>query len=65
MRAVVAAGKPVSAFVPHIGEQEYAVASACSKILIPPSASVALRGLSVSAAFLRSALDNLGLKPEV
>jgi hypothetical protein len=63
--AIVAAGKPVTAYVPHLGDMEMMVASRCSRIIVPPSGEVALRGLAGSTLFLRSALDKLGLEPEV
>ena len=65
MTAIVKQGKSVSAFVSHVGMQEYVVASACSKIVVPPSAVIEMRGLSFGGSFFRGALDKLGLQPEV
>lgn len=58
-------GKSVVAFLPYVGEQEYLMGSACTSIVVPPTASVNLKGFTASGVFLRKALDNIGIEPEV
>jgi Peptidase family S49 len=58
-------GKPTVAFMKSGGEKEYVLAAACEEIYIPPTAQLALRGLSVQGAFLRGVLDKVGVEPQV
>jgi len=58
-------GKWTIAYCERAGEKEYYLASAFAKIYAPPSASLSLRGFSVSGSFLRGALDKVGIEPEV
>jgi protease IV len=44
---------------------QYFLASAFEEIYAPPSASVSLRGFSVSGTFLRGALEKVGVEPEI
>lgn len=48
-----ASGKFAVAYMELGGEKEYYLASACSEVILPPSANLSLRGLSVSGTFLR------------
>lgn len=48
-----ASGKFSVAYMELGGEKEYALASACSEVYLPESASLSLRGLAVSGTFLR------------
>ena len=41
------------------GEKEYYLASAFEEVYAPPSASLSLRGISVSGTFLRTALEKV------
>lgn len=44
---------------------QYLLASAFDEVYVPPSASISLRGFSVSGTFLRGTLDKVGVEPEV
>jgi hypothetical protein len=46
-------GKFVVGYMPVGGEKEYYLASACGELYAPPSAYVALYGLTVQQTFLR------------
>ncbi len=41
------------------GEKEYFLASAFEEVYAPPSASISLRGISVSGTFLRGVLEKV------
>src|SRR4029079_6789101 len=58
-------GKPAVAFLEFTGEKEYLIASACSKILLMPSAPLDLNGLATYEVFLRGTLDKIGVYPDV
>lgn len=58
-------GKDTMAYMERGGEKEYFLATACAEIYIPPTAQLALKGLSVSGAFLRGVLDKVGVEPQV
>ena len=58
-------GKFAIAYLERAGEKEYFLASAFSEVYAPPSASLSLRGLSVSGTFVRGVLDKIGVEPEV
>ena len=58
-------GKFTVAYVERAGEKEYFLASAFDEIYAPPSASLSLRGLSVSGTFLRGVLEKIGIEPEI
>lgn len=45
-------GKFIVSYVPICGEKEYYLASACGELYVPPSAYVALYGLTVGSSFL-------------
>src|SRR6476469_3643603 len=57
-------GKPAVAFLEYAGEREYFIASACSRIVLMPSASLDLNGLAAYEVFLRGTLDKIGLYPD-
>lgn len=46
-------GKFVVGYMPVGGEKEYYLASACAELYAPPSAYVALYGLTIQQTFLR------------
>lgn len=58
-------GKFSICFMKQGGEKEYYLASAIQEVFIPPSASLSLRGFSVSGGFLRGVLDKIGVEPQV
>ena len=58
-------GKPAVAWMKRGGEKEYYLATSCEEIYVPPTAQLALRGLSVGGAFLRGVLDKIGVEPQV
>ncbi|BDA50409.1 Protease 4 [Coccomyxa sp. Obi] len=58
-------GKFSIAYMAAGGEKEYYVASACQELYVPPSGSLSLRGLAVSGTFLRSALEKVGVDPNI
>ena len=59
------AGKKVVAFTPHLDLAHYYVACAADRVIVPPSANFEVLGLRVEAIFLREALEQLGIHPEV
>ena len=65
-----ASGKPTVCFAESFGELSqsmsgYLLATACDTIFLQPSGSVGIGGVSASAVYLRSALDRLGIQPEM
>ncbi|WVZ73847.1 hypothetical protein U9M48_022105 [Paspalum notatum var. saurae] len=58
-------GKFVVGYMPICGEKEYYLACACSELYAPPSAYVALFGLTVQQTFLRGVLEKVGIEPEI
>ena len=58
-------GKFTVCYMKQAGEKEYYLASAFKEIYIPPSASLSLRGFTVSGGFLRGVLDKIGVEPQV
>ncbi|CAN6233622.1 unnamed protein product [Urochloa humidicola] len=58
-------GKFVVGYMPVCGEKEYYLASACGELYAPPSAYVALFGLTVQQTFLRGVLEKVGVEPEI
>lgn len=59
-------GKRVVAYLPHgASTLGYFVATAADQILIGPEASLDVTGFAVEAHYLRSALDRVGVEPEV
>lgn len=58
-------GKFVVCYVPICGEKEYYLASACEEVYAPPSAYVALYGLTVQSAFLGGVLEKIGVEPQI
>ncbi|XP_062222122.1 serine protease SPPA, chloroplastic isoform X2 [Phragmites australis] len=51
--------------MPVCGEKEYYLACACGELYAPPSAYVALFGLTVQQTFLRGVLEKVGVEPEI
>ncbi len=65
-----ASGKPTVCFAESFGELSqsmsgYLLATACDTIFLQPSGSVGIGGVSASAVYVRSALDRLGVQPEM
>jgi len=58
-------GRPVVAYGDRLGVAELLVASAASRLWLPPSGSLALVGLRAEAFFLRGLLERLGVEPDV
>lgn len=58
-------GKFSVIYMKQAGEKEYYLATAGTEILVPPTASLSLRGFSVSGSFLRGVLDKIGIQPQV
>ncbi|EES05594.1 hypothetical protein BDA96_04G269100 [Sorghum bicolor] len=58
-------GKFVVGYMPVCGEKEYYLACACGELYAPPSAYVALFGLTVGQTFLRGVLEKVGIEPEI
>lgn len=56
-------GKPVWVSLTGGGEREYLLASAGSRISMPPTATLELNGLSLTALFYRGAFDKFGISP--
>lgn len=60
-----ASGKWTVAYMERAGEKEYFLASAFGEIYVPPTASLSLRGMSVSGTFLRGVFEKVGVEPEI
>lgn len=60
-----ASGKFCIAYIERGGEKEYLLATACTRVVVPPTAQLSLRGFTVSGTFLRGALDKVGVQPQV
>ncbi|XP_009415541.2 serine protease SPPA, chloroplastic isoform X1 [Musa acuminata AAA Group] len=58
-------GKFIISYLPECREKEYYLACACGEFYAPPSAYVALYGLTVQSAFLGGVLEKAGVHPEV
>jgi protease-4 len=58
-----AAGKPVYASLSAGGDMEYFLASAADVVSAPPTVTLRVDGLTLSAMFYRGALDKLGVVP--
>ncbi|CAD7696645.1 unnamed protein product [Ostreobium quekettii] len=58
-------GKFTIGYMERGNEKEYFLLSACEEVYLPPSGSLGLRGLSVSATFLRGTLNKIGIEPQV
>lgn len=63
--AVTALGKPVVVWSESLGTQEMWLASAASRLAIPPSGSVHLLGFRFEGFFLRDLLAKLGVRADV
>jgi protease IV len=57
-------GKPAYAHLESVGNQEYYLATACSRIYAVPQALVLVHGLSAEVTFFRHALDKLGVEAQ-
>ncbi len=60
-----ASKKPAVAYLTYGGDAEYYVATACEKIFVLPTSSVALDGLTWYELFLRGTFDKLGVVPDM
>ncbi|KAK4531607.1 hypothetical protein CCYA_CCYA08G2464 [Cyanidiococcus yangmingshanensis] len=58
-------GKPVIVYMTVASEREYYLALGADEIHMPPEGTLSLRGLKVSASFLRGVLDKVGIEPQV
>ncbi|KAG0468123.1 hypothetical protein HPP92_017451 [Vanilla planifolia] len=58
-------GKFIVSYIPVCREKEYYLACACGEIYAPPSAYVALYGLSVQASFLGGVFEKVGVEPQI
>ncbi|KAG9448648.1 hypothetical protein H6P81_008613 [Aristolochia fimbriata] len=58
-------GKFIVGYIPICGEKEYYLGCACGELYVPPSAYVALYGLTVQASFLGGLLEKIGIEPQV
>jgi protease-4 len=58
-----ASGKPIYVSLQGGEDQAYLLASAGTRVAMPPTTSVYLDGLTASAMFLKGTYDKLGIKP--
>ncbi|HVM97533.1 MAG TPA: signal peptide peptidase SppA [Candidatus Acidoferrales bacterium] len=65
LQALRAAGKRVWIFLPQAGLHEYLLASVAERIILAPSGSLDINGLSSEATFFAQALDKIGVDAEV
>ncbi len=59
------AGKPIIAYLEYGGEQEYYLASACTKVFLMPASPLDLTGLAMYEVFFRGTLDKIGTYPDL
>jgi protease IV len=57
-------GKPAYAHLEYVGNKEYYLATACSRIYALPTAIVNVSGLSAEVMFFRKTLDKLGVQAQ-
>ena len=58
-------GKPLVAYLKAPGLREYYLASACSRIYLPPSELLNVKGLGFEIMYFRNALNKLGVEVDV
>lgn len=58
-------GKEIIGYADSVSEKELYLSMGFSEFYVPPEGSIDTRGFSASATFLRSALDKLGVEPQV
>ena len=64
-RETTGGSKFTMAYMELATEREFYLASSCEEVYMPPSAYVSLRGLAVSATFLRGVLETVGVEPQI
>jgi protease-4 len=57
-------GKPIVAYMEYGGEQEFYLATACSKVFLMPTSTLDLTGMASYELFLRGTLDKIGAYPD-
>jgi protease-4 len=57
--------KPIVAYLEYGGEQEYYLASACTKVFLMPASPLDLTGLAMYEVFFRGTLDKIGTYPDL
>ena len=57
-------GKPIVAYLEYGGEQEFYLATACSKVFLMPTSTLDLTGMVSYELFLRGTLDKIGAYPD-
>ncbi len=65
VRKIREKGKPVYAFSDALDRNSMFLASACDSIFMPPGGYLTFTGFGVGAAFVKNALDKLGIKPNM
>lgn len=63
--AVRAAGRPVVAWSEVFGAEDWLVASAASRLYLPPSGQLHWIGLQAGGLYLRGLLSRIGVRPDV
>ena len=58
-------GKTAIAYLEDGGQSEYYVATACDRIYLPPSTTLALTGVATYELFLRGTFDKIGAQPDM
>ena len=58
-------GKPTVAYLSYGGDREYYVATACKRIYLLPTSTLALNGVATYDIFLRGTLDKIGTYPDL
>jgi protease-4 len=58
-------GKPATALLEYGGQQEYFVATGCSRVFLVPSSPLDLCGLAMYEVFLRGTFDRIGAVPDM
>jgi len=57
-------GKPSWAYIEYAGNQEYYLATGCSRIAAAPTAMLDVAGLAAEVTFFRGTLDKIGVKAQ-
>ena len=65
LRSLRDAGKTVWVHLAHAGIHEYVLAAAADRVLLPPSGTLGVVGLSSEVTFVAGALEKLGVEAEV
>jgi protease-4 len=58
-------GKPTVGYLSYGGDREYYIATACDRVFLLPTSTLALDGIATYEIFLRGTLDKIGTYPDL